>query len=209
VPFKKWATRPSAAAAFFAPRTTIYDASTRSFLLRVVLKGDMLIASTGKAKVLRASVRSLFGRILMSLGTAIAGFIPLVVDLTPTHVLNPAWPAHARLHEVWLLATGGLLALVALYFIWCYRERPQLGIALAGVLIGVLLGGFFIASATASLYGGILVDPVTAPMMPNQDLMMGIPLNSVVFGLAFLLLLTGFALAKGASPSAPLRETAP
>src|SRR5271169_3591711 len=114
----------------------------------------------------------------MSLGTAIAGFIPLVVDLTPTHVLNPAWPAHARLHEVWLLATGTLLAIVALYFIWFYRERPRFGVAIAGVLVSVLLGGFFIASATASLYGGILVDPATAPVMPNHDVMMGIPLNS-------------------------------
>ena len=102
------------------------------------------------------------------------------------------------------MTTGGLLALVALYFIWFYRDKPRFGIALAGVLIGVLLGGFFIASATASLYGGILVDPVTAPMMPNQDLMLGIPLNSVVFALAFFLLLLGFAVADGATPRNPV-----
>ena len=63
----------------------------------------------------------------------------------------------------------------------------------------VLLGGFFVASATSSLYGGILVDPVTAPMMPNQDVMMGIPLNSLVFGLAWLFLLCGAVIARGAS----------
>jgi len=150
--------------------------------------------------------RNLLGRVLMSLGTAIAGFVPLVVDLTPTHVMNPAWPAHARLHEVWLLATGGLLALVALYFIWFYREKPRFGIDLAVVLTGLLLGGFFIASATSSLYGGILVDPVTAPIMPNQDLMMGIPLNGVVFGFALVLLFSGAAVAKSASPRAQGRR---
>jgi hypothetical protein len=53
----------------------------------------------------------------------------------PTHVLNPGWSAHARFHEVWLLEAGGLLAPVAIYFIWIYRERPQLGITLAGVLV--------------------------------------------------------------------------
>ena len=57
--------------------------------------------------------------------------------------------------------------------------------------------GFFIASATASLYGGILVDPVTAPMMPNQDVVLGMPLNSVVFGLAWLFLLSGYFAAMG------------
>jgi hypothetical protein len=145
--------------------------------------------------------RSFWGRILMSFGAAIPGFVPLLVDLTPTHVLNAAWPAHARLHEVWLLATGTMLALVALYFIWFYRGRPRFGIAIASVLMSILLGGFFIATATASLYGGVLVDPITAPMMPNNDLLLGIPLNGVVFGFAFLLLLVGFALARDVSPT--------
>jgi hypothetical protein len=150
-------------------------------------------------KSVRMTIRSFWGRVLMSLGAAIAGFVPLIVDLTPTHVLNPAWPAHARLHEVWLLSTGGLLALVALYFIWFHRGQPRFGVAIAGVLVSVLLGGFFIASATASLYGGILVDPVTAPLMPNHDVMMGIPLNSLVFGMAFLLPLVGVFVAGDAT----------
>ena len=148
---------------------------------------------------LKMTIEGAVGRLLMSIGTVVAGFLPLLVDLSPTHVLNPAWPAHARLHEVWLLATGSLLALVALYFIWLYRDRPRFGIAMGAVLGSVLLGGFFAASATSSLYGGILVDPVTAPMMPNQDLIWGMPLNGFVFGLAWLSLLSGAALTTGAT----------
>jgi hypothetical protein len=48
------------------------------------------------------------------------------------------------------------------------------------------------------LYGGVLIDPVTAPMMPNQDRITGIPLNSFVFGLAWVLL-SGAALTTGAT----------
>ena len=145
------------------------------------------------------TVEGVLGRLMMSIGTVVAGFVPLLVDLSATHVLNPAWPAHARLHEVWLLTTGSLLALVALSFIWFYRDRPQFGIAMGALLGSVLLGGFFVASATSSLYGGVLVDPATAHMMPNQDLAWGLPLNSVVFGLAWLFLLSGAALTTGAT----------
>jgi len=150
-------------------------------------------------KLLKTNLAALLGRLLMSLGTVIAGFLPLLVDLSPTHVLNPAWPAHARLHEVWLLTTGVLLALVALFFIWLYRERPRFGIAMGAVLGSALLGGFFIASATASLYAGVLVDPLTAPMMPNHDVVLGLPLNSVVFGWAWLFLLYGALVAGNAT----------
>jgi len=149
---------------------------------------------------MKMTIKGLLGRVLMSFGTAMAGVVPLIVDLSPTHVFNPAWPAHARLHEVWLLSTGGLLALVALYFIWFYPDRPRFGISMGVTLGSVLLGGFFIASATSSLYGGILVDPVTAPMMPNHDMALGMPLNSVVFGIAWLFLLVGTFLALTVKP---------
>jgi hypothetical protein len=150
---------------------------------------------------MKMTIKGLLGRVLMSLGAAIAGGVPPVVDITPTHLFNPAWPAHARLHEAWLLSTGGMLVLVALYFIWFYRDRPRFGIALAATLASVLLGGFFIASASVSLYGGILVDPLTAPMMPNNDMLLGLPANSVVFGFASLFLLVGTVLALNLKPT--------
>lgn len=148
---------------------------------------------------MKMTIPGLLGRVLMSFGVVIAGCVPLQVDLSSTHVFNPTWPAHARLHEVWLLSTGALLALVALYFIWLYRARPRFGISFGAVLGSVLLGGFFIAATTASVYGGILVDPLTAPMMPNQDLLMGLPANGVVFGFAWLVLLVGAFIARPSS----------
>ena len=140
--------------------------------------------------------RNLMGRVMMSVAIAMVAFIPLKVDLTPTHVFNQVWPAHARLHEVWLLSSGALLGFMALYLIWFYHRDRLLGITMASMLMSCLLGGFFIADVTSPLYGGILIDPSTAHMMPNQDMVMGIPLNVFVFGLAFILLMIGTVMAR-------------
>jgi hypothetical protein len=153
---------------------------------------------------MRLTKQDLLGRVLMSLAAVIAGFLPLSADLNSTHVLNPAWPAHARLHEVWLLTTGGLLAIVTLYLIWFYRENRRSGIIMAGVILICVLGGFFTAAATAPLYGGILVDPVTAPMMAFQDIILGVPANSFMFGLGLLVLMIGMVLAWNASRASAL-----
>ena len=111
-------------------------------------------------------------------------------------MLNPTWNAHARLHEVWLLGSSGLLAIVALYLIWLHRSDRRFATLLAGVITAGMLGGFFIAAATASLYGGLLVDPLTAYMMPNQDYVMGVPLNLAIFFCALIILIVGMALAR-------------
>jgi hypothetical protein len=152
-----------------------------------------------REKAMKITIRELSGRALMTLATLIYGVIPLTVDLSPTHVLNPDWPAHARVHEVWLLSVGSSIALVALYFIWCYRRDTRLGVTLAGVLGVCNLGGFMFAAATADLYGGILVDPVTAPMMPGNDMIAGVPANLFAFSLALVILLAGAVLALSAT----------
>ena len=92
-----------------------------------------------------------------------------------------------------------MLGLMALYLIWFYHRDRVLGITMASMIMSCLLGGFFVADVTAPLYGGILIDPATAHMMPNQDMAMGIPLNVFVFGLAFLLLMIGTVIARGAT----------
>lgn len=140
--------------------------------------------------------QDLLGRVMMSVATIMVGLLPIAVDLSASHVLNPTWNAHARLHEVWLLGSSGLLAIVALYLIWLHRSDRRFATLLAGVITAGMLGGFFIAAATASLYGGLLVDPLTAYMMPNQDYVMGVPLNLAIFFCALIILIAGMALAR-------------
>jgi hypothetical protein len=84
---------------------------------------------------------------------------PPVADLNESHVLNPLWSSHARLHTVWLISTNALVSLTALALMW----RPGLAVPrnsvlLAGTLVGAVLVGFFVAGATQSFYGGAFTD---------------------------------------------------
>ena len=136
-------------------------------------------------------------RIARTLLTACAGFlaiIPPLADLDASHVLNPNWTPHARLHTVWLISTTSLVALVALWQLW----RPAGGdlrraIRLAGTLIGAVLAGFFIAGATRGLYGGAFADPNAA-----AGTVAGLNANVAAFALHLCLVAIALALTRTA-----------
>ncbi len=145
------------------------------------------------------TTKELLGRVLLTAAALIAGIIPMFVDLSPSHVFNAAWPAHARLHEVWLLSSGGMIALISLYLVWIARKEPR-SLGMATVLMIALLGGFFVAAATMDRYGGVLIDPATVSLMPNQDRLFGLPANLAAFGIGLALAVIGYLTARGASP---------
>lgn len=49
---------------------------------------------------------------LVAVTTVVGGF---AADWNHTHLLNPAWPPHARFHDAMTIALGGLLGAGALY----------------------------------------------------------------------------------------------
>ena len=105
--------------------------------------------------------------ICLLLGT----ILPLVVDTGHTHLLNPDWDAHSRVHEVWRLSTNIFIAGIGLYLLWIsnYSLLPAL-LSLCIVL------GFFSAIFTMSLYGGVPIGEGIDE--PNP---FGIPANIFVF----------------------------
>ena len=105
--------------------------------------------------------------ICLLLGT----ILPLVVDTGHTHLLNPDWDAHSRVHEVWRLSTNIFIAGIGLYLLWIsnYSLLP----ALLSVCIVL---GFFSAIFTMSLYGGVPIGEGIDE--PNP---FGIPANIFVF----------------------------
>lgn len=88
-------------------------------------------------------------KILLSLCLATFGVLVPVLEIGPTHVFNPLWPEHARLHEVWQLITNCGFAALALWLTWVkHNVRMASGIAL------IIVGGFLGSFVTRSSYGG-------------------------------------------------------
>ncbi|MBL8518295.1 MAG: hypothetical protein JNM76_15150 [Betaproteobacteria bacterium] len=87
----------------------------------------------------------------MGLGLAallIGAGIP-ILEVNATHVFNPAWPAHARLHEVWQLITHSLL------MAYCLRSlSAQDDARRPAAIILMVSGGFCAAVALQETYGG-------------------------------------------------------
>ena len=82
------------------------------------------------------------------------GAMPVIADLSDSHLLNPSWMPHAKFHLAWLLSTNSWLALFSLHSIWIGSKAVH-----AGMIGIIVMGGFWIAAFTRNIYGGLFVDP--------------------------------------------------
>ncbi len=74
------------------------------------------------------------------------------LEINATHLTNPQWPEHARLHEAWQILTNAALSLLALGCVWTTRA-PRIGVSIA--LIICL--SFLTAWAFGNTYGGSML----------------------------------------------------
>jgi hypothetical protein len=96
---------------------------------------------------------------------------PLLLDIGDTHLFNPNWDEHSRVHEVWRLATNSMIAILGLYLIW---KKNMHSIALLLSLCMIL--GFIISVITMPFYNGLAVGVGIDELKP-----FGIPLNIFAF----------------------------
>lgn len=127
---------------------------------------------------------------------------PPIADFNASHIANPLWPGHARLHTVWLICTNALIGVFALTLLWGRAglvSRTRL--LSAAALVGSVLLGFLTAGATQSLYGGSFSDANgAAPQIGPLDA------NLAVFGFFALALVPAVISIRG-MPDRPDRPT--
>ena len=129
----------------------------------------------------------LTGIILISLATAIYGFIPPFVDLGKTHATNPHWTSHARFHVVWQVIIMFFLAITVLYLLWFSDTSQSFSVNLAVVFGLIVLGGFLLSVLVRHLYKGTLSDPNGVPPIFGK-----VDANLFGFSLGLVLLLVGY-----------------
>jgi hypothetical protein len=128
----------------------------------------------------------LLAKLIITLGALLYGLGVPLLEINSTHVFNPSWEAHARLHEVWQLATNSALALLSLWLAWARNN-----IRLPSILAMLVTGGFLFAYRVREGYGGSMV-----LSDGSEKLLFGLNLGAFAFGLVFLLSLLALFLGR-------------
>lgn len=108
------------------------------------------------------------------------------LDISDTHVWNPDWTPHARIHEVWQLITNSSIGVVCLWLVWYKKE-----VRLSTLLSLIVMGGFLLAFFLKDGYGGSM-----KYLDGSEKTVLGINIGILGFGIAFLFLILSHALTK-------------
>lgn len=103
-----------------------------------------------------------------------------VLELNETHVFNPDWTPHARIHEVWQLFTNTGIGILCLWLVWVKKETK-----ISTILSVLITGGFLLAFILKELYGGSM-----KYLDGSEKTLLGINIGILGFGIAFVLLTT-------------------
>ena len=117
------------------------------------------------------------GKYITTLCLIVGGMAPVIVDIGPSHLFNPDWDAHARVHEVWRLSTNFLIFGLGIYLLWMKKNE-----VLSAFLSLCIHLGFVFSAATMSLYGGAATGEGV-----REPFIIGIPLNVFMFSTIFLI----------------------
>lgn len=108
------------------------------------------------------------------------------LEINDTHVFNPDWTPHVRIHEVWQLITNSSIGMLCLWLVWYKKET-----SLSAVLSLLVTGGFLLAYALQDTYGGSM-----KYLDGSEKTLLGLNIGVIGFGLAFLLILLSFIPAR-------------
>lgn len=131
-------------------------------------------------------------RVLVTLGVVVYGLVVPLLEINATHVFDPLWPPHARLHEVWQLSTNSAIGLLSLWLVW-----SRGAVRLASVLAMLVTGGFLLAYAGRAVYGGSMV-----LSDGTEKMVFGLNLGAVGFVAVILMSVAAVALDRRTRPDA-------
>ena len=120
-------------------------------------------------------------------------FGPAVRDTGVSHLMNPAWVGHARVHLAWFLGFMVCSGMANLYFIWRRRTPKLPDLRLSCLWQGCNIVGFWLAVVFVDTYEGAMVDPL------YHMHIFGIEENTFAFSILTALLVTAIVTVYSAS----------
>lgn len=101
------------------------------------------------------------------------------LEINETHVFNPDWTPHVRIHEVWQLITNSSIGILCLWLVWVKKET-----LISAILSLLITGGFLLAFILQECYGGSM-----QYLDGSEKTLLGINIGILGFGIAFILVL--------------------
>tara|TARA_R110000796_G_scaffold71123_6_gene161341 strand:+ start:5951 stop:6358 length:408 start_codon:yes stop_codon:yes gene_type:complete len=108
------------------------------------------------------------------------------MKINATHVFNPNWTPHVRIHEVWQLITNSGIGLFSIWLVWGKNETK-----ISAILSLLVTGGFLVAFMLQEFYGGSM-----KYLDGSEKQLLGINIGVLGFGIAFILLLITIPIKK-------------
>lgn len=122
-------------------------------------------------------------RILLTLSVSVLGLLVPYLEYSPTHIFNPDWPGHAKLHDVWQLMTNSAFAAAAVYLAWTRTDLRT------GARLGLVAPvAFLVSYFTMDLYGGSMVNSDGTELRfgsVNASLVMMLAVSAILGFLSF------------------------
>lgn len=133
-------------------------------------------------------------RILVTVGILFYAVAVPILEVNDSHVFNPAWVPHARIHEVWQLLTNSSLGLFAAWRLWRRHD-----LATASVIGALVMLSFLAAFSLRDSYGGSMIVEGRGELR-----LLGVNIAVLGFGLALLCNAAALLLHRRAtSPAGP------
>jgi hypothetical protein len=123
----------------------------------------------------------MIARVFATFSILIYAVLVPILELNDTHLFNPEWPAHARVHEAWQLISNSALGLFSLWQLWVVRNTK-----LAASISLLIMGGFLLAYATMGLYDGSMAVSATRAAKEIFGLNLGLFGALLSFGCALI-----------------------
>ena len=119
----------------------------------------------------------MIAKLLVSIGIVFYAVVVPVLEINQTHVFNPAWEPHARLHETWQLFTNTAIGAYSVWLVWIRDD-----LRLASLFTLFVTGGFLMAYWLRDGYGGSMV-----LSDGSEKMILGINLGLFAYSVAILL----------------------